>query len=127
MGANLQGATLWRANLEGVYSNHNDNKFSSQKGKPADIAGISTEVLTTEKVEIIMAELQAFIFDEYPLLETIRTRLEKAVGKDPIEWVKNQQGIKLGVLSEADYDKIDKSVTNPKARQRMGFPPLADD
>ena len=60
-------------------------------------------------------------------MKKIKARLEKSVGKDPVEWVKNQQGIKLGVLSKADYNEIEKSVTNPTARQRMRLPPLAED
>ncbi len=123
----FQGAILKVAKLQGVFSNSSGMRVFSSEKWSTDIAGISSEVLTVEDVENLMSEIRPFLIMDEGAAKKLEARLQRAVGKDPIEWVKNQQGIKLGVLSKADYNEIEKSITNPKARKKMGLPPLAED
>ena len=122
--AQLQGAYLESAQLQGVSSTDIfDYYFNNRKQKKANITHLSSTVLTQQKANEIISSIP--ISNRFSdSIEIIKQRLQKAIGKNPIQWVKDQEGINLGILSEEEFNKIAESITEPKARKRMGLPPL---
>jgi len=115
------------AQLQGVNTNNLNYKFNQSKQTKADITNINLEALTQEKIDKIIRLIQPYIKEGkiyQDRFEQTKQRLQKALGKDPVQWIKNQKGINLGILTKAEFNKISAEVTHPRDRENMGLPPL---
>ncbi|MCK5727354.1 MAG: hypothetical protein KAH22_11080, partial [Thiotrichaceae bacterium] len=128
----LQGADLGSTQLQGAdfaqlqyaFSQFRImKKFSTAKLEKTSLIGLDNKVLDQEEIDEIMLLLTNKFISENRLKQ-IKQRLQRAIGKDIIQWVKSQRGINLGILTEDEFNKIANSITEPKARKRMGLPPL---
>ncbi len=140
----LQGADLRSAQLQGMQTIPLDrytSSFANAEWQPADFSGLSAKKLDEESVqhiEKILVELMPTDEKERQEKRGLVSRLNNAINringaadKTSREWVQ-QQIQKLSddekpntcVLSEEMFNKIAASVTEPKARKRMGLPPL---
>ncbi len=125
--AQLQGADLRYAQLQGVSTDSLNYKFNQKKRTKANIANINLDTLAQAKIDKIIKVIQPYIKESEMYqgrFEYTKQRLQNALGKDPIQWIKNQEGINLGILTEAEFNKIAAKVTDPDTRKWMGLPPL---
>lgn len=123
----LQGANLSNAQLQGASSSENSamTTFFDRKRAKTNIKNIDLTILEKNQVKIVITSLHSYLSKSFTKedMEKIKQRLQKAIGKDPIEWITQQKGIILGILYEYDFNEIAKNVTEPEARKRMGLPP----
>ncbi len=133
--AELQGADLSSVQLQGVQTISPDKGnpvFHHAKGKSANFSGLSTttldEVTAKKRAEALQEKLQPYLDQGWlsqEWLDQIKNRMINSVGMTSRQWVEQQttEG-QRGVLTEEMFNEIAASVTEPKARKRMGLPPL---
>ncbi len=125
--AQLQGASLSDAQLQGVQTSGNIS-FVKTKVQAANIENINQDPLSKQESEQLIQLITShtkvdYEFQKEQLNNNIK-RLKEAVGKDPIAWVRSQKYINLEILTKEKFNQIANSITEPKAREYMGLPPL---
>jgi len=142
--ASLQGAILYQANLQGAIAEKNlsSQKFINRIAKNTKLHILTKTKLSSlefEKIENILYE--SFLFQQKFLsakkiyyltskeIEEFRREfkerislVKKAIGKTSSEWLEMQKREYIsGVLTWEEACKIQKEVTAPEARKRMGL------
>ncbi len=134
--AQLQGTDLRFTQLQGIqtadkeiqtalskripiilFRNTCNINFQNSKGKKADFSGLNPKKIDPKTAEILQEKLEYYI--------------EEAIDYSSLEWIEMQiaelpedQKPQIGILTEEMFNEIAASVTEPKARERMGLPPL---
>ena len=123
-GAELQGAILSKANLQGTYAGEEWQRprFISRIGKPTELQGLGEEKFSSYLFNIIKNILVSYGLRDRDSLEKWISFIKKAIGKTSSEWLEMQKGKYIsGVLTWEEACKIQKEVTAPEARKRMGL------